>query len=376
MNQRLRWSPPDVVYTPIDVTSGALTLNADGSDFFSYKVYDGTAYSHIDAIVSITVNPVNDVPVTNDQEVTTPVTVTLGGSPLSFEVATQPGHGTLSGAAPNLTYTPAADFYGSDSFRYKVNDGTADSNIDAIVSITVNPVIDAPVANDQGLTTPEDTPVTITLGGSDVDQDSLSFGVATQPEHGTLSGTAPNLTYTPAGNYYGSDNFSFSFTASDSALSDTATISIIVTPVNDTPIAADDSYNVSPDNTLAVATASGVIANDFDTEEDGLSAVLISRPSNGVLTFSADGSFIYTPNAGFNGLDVFSYKANDGTADSYFDAIVRISVNPVTDAPVANDQGVTTPEDTPVTITLGSSPLSFDVATQPGHGTLSGVAPN
>ena len=180
----------------------------------------------------------------------------------------------------------------------------------------------------------------------------------------------PDVVYTPI------DVTSFSFTASDSALSDTATISITVTPVNDAPIAADDSYNVSPDNTLAVATASGVIANDFDTEEDGLSAVLISRPSNGVLTFSADGSFIYTPNAGFNGLDVFSYKANDGTADSYFDAIVRISVNPVIDAPVANDQGVTTPEDTPVTITLGSSPLSFDVATQPGHGTLSGTAPN
>ena len=151
--------------------------------------------------------------------------------------------------------------------------------------------------------------------------------------------------------------------------------------MNDAPIAVDDSHNVAEDNTLAVATDSGVIANDFDIEEDGLSAVLTRRPSNGVLTLNADGSFIYTPNADFNGSDVFRYKVNDGTGDSNINAIVSITVNPVNDAPVAHDQGVTTPEDTPVTITLGGSDvdqdsLSFGVATQPEHGSLSGTAPN
>jgi len=146
-----------------------------------------------------------------------------------------PTHGTLSGTAPNLTYTPARDFNGSDVFTFKVNDGQLDS-APATVTITVTPVNDAPVANAQSATTPEDTALSVTLSGSDVEGDTLTYTVVAGPTHGTLSGTAPNLTYTPAPDFDGSDTFTFN--ANDGRLdSAPATVTITVTPVNDAPSA-------------------------------------------------------------------------------------------------------------------------------------------
>ena len=117
-------------------------------------------------------------------------------------------HGVLSGTAPNLTYTPAVNFNGVDHFTFTVNDGAVDS-APAIVEITVNAVNDQPAANAQTLTTDEDIPLAVTLSGSDVDGDGLTFAVLTDPDHGTLSGTVPNLTYTPDLNFYGADSFTF-----------------------------------------------------------------------------------------------------------------------------------------------------------------------
>ena len=148
------------------------------------------------ATVSITVTAVNHPPVADAQAVTTnedtAKAITLTGSdpdgnPLTYSVVTQPAHGSLSGTAPNLTYTPAANYNGADSFTFKVNDGQADSAA-ATVSITVSAVNDAPVANAQAVTTPQDTAKAITLTGSDVDGNPLTYSVATQPAHGTLSG--------------------------------------------------------------------------------------------------------------------------------------------------------------------------------------------
>jgi hypothetical protein len=162
----------------------------------------------------------------------TPVAVTLSGSdpdgdPLTYAVVMGPVHGTLSGQAPNLTYTPVANYSGSDSFTFKVNDGYFDS-APATVSIVVTPVNDPPVANGQSVTTLVNTPVSILLTGTDVDGDALTYAVVSGPSHGTLSGQAPNLTYTPVANYSGSDSFTFKVNDGqvDSA---PATVSILVT---------------------------------------------------------------------------------------------------------------------------------------------------
>src|SRR6185437_9159252 len=118
-----------------------------------------------------------------------------------------PQHGTLTGAAPNVTYTPAANYNGADSFTFKANDGTLDSNI-ATVTITITAVDDAPVAADQVVATDEDNAKTITLAATDVDTaTALTYSIVVGPTHGTLTGAAPAVTYTPAANYNGADRF-------------------------------------------------------------------------------------------------------------------------------------------------------------------------
>ena len=175
----------------------------------------------------------NQPPIAANQQLTTPEDTPLAivltatdpeGDPLSYSIVAPPAHGVLSGTLPNLTYTPNPNFHGQDSFTFRASDGTNFSNT-ATVTITVTPVNDAPVANSQALTTPAGTPIAITLTGQDTDGDRLTFVMATGPSHGTLSGTAPSLTYTPAPNYVGPD--SFTFTAHDGTIpSAPATVSI------------------------------------------------------------------------------------------------------------------------------------------------------
>jgi hypothetical protein len=148
----------------------------------------------------------------------TPKPVTLLGSdtdgdPVTFVIVQNPLHGALSGAAPNLTYTPGLNYNGSDSFDFKTNDGTHDSNI-ATISISITPVNDPPIAVTQSVATNKNTPVAVTLTGNDIETPpaNLNCSVTVIPTHGILSGTAPKLTYTPATGYFGADSFKFTVT--------------------------------------------------------------------------------------------------------------------------------------------------------------------
>src|SRR5207302_1492981 len=132
------------------------------------------------------------------------------------------------------------------------------------------------------------------------------------------------------------------------------------------------------DTPLNVA-AKGVLANDTDVDGDVLSAVLVSGPSHGALTLNANGSFVYTPAANYNGSDSFTYKANDGTADSNV-ATVTLTINPVNDAPLPGPDTFSTNEDTTLTVAapgvLGNDTdvdgdtLSAILVTGPAHGTF------
>src|SRR5207247_1033932 len=138
---------------------------------------------------------------------------------------------------------------------------------------------------------------------------------------------------------------SFTYKANDGqADSIIATVSIIITGVNDAPVAVNDSYTTAEDTTLNVA-APGVLSNDSDVEGDSLSAVLVSQPTHGSLTLNGNGSFSYVPAANYNGTDSFTYKANDGQADSGI-ATVSINTTPFHSAPVAVNDSYTTAEDT------------------------------
>lgn len=150
------------------------------------------------------------------------------GDPLEFSIVSQPANGTLSGNAPSLLYVPSAGHVGSDSFSFKVSDGEFDSNV-ATVSITINgPTPNRPpVANDDSIATVEDNSAVVTLDASDPDGDPLQYSIVSPPAHGALSGTAPDLVYTPSTGYTGSDGFSFK--VSDGELeSGTATVSIVI----------------------------------------------------------------------------------------------------------------------------------------------------
>ncbi len=213
----------------------------------------------------------------------------------------------MSGTAPNLTYTPDLNFNGQDSFTFKVNDGSADST-EARVSITVEPVQDAPVANAQAVTTAEDSAVAITLSGSDADNDPISYTLLSTPSHGTLIGTAPNLTYTPDLNFNGQDSFTFKVNdGNDDSVA--ATVSISITASADVPVA--DVQSVSTDEDTAV----NIILSGSDVDGDSLTFVVIAEPANGTLSGTAP-NLTYTPHPDFNGTDAFTFKVNDGGADS------------------------------------------------------------
>jgi hypothetical protein len=194
--------------------------------------------------VQVTVEPEggagNTPPTADSQSVTTdadtPLAITLTGTDpdgdtLTFAIVTGPTSGTLSGTAPDVTYTPNAGFSGEDSFTFTVNDGLVES-AEATVTITVEPagaVNTPPTADSQSVTTATDTPRLIVLTGTDPDGDALTFAIATGPTSGTLSSIAPDrtVTYTPNANFVGQD--SFTFTVNDGLVdSAEATVSVTV----------------------------------------------------------------------------------------------------------------------------------------------------
>ena len=147
---------------------------------------------------------------------------------LSYAITALPVHGTLTGTAPGLTYTPAENYNGPDRFTFQANDGTLDSD-PAAVSVSVRPVNDAPIANGQSIRTKQGIAKSFLLSASDLDQDAFTYTITAQPAHGVLSGTAPNLTYTPNESYYGADNLKF--TVNDGqANSAEAIVAVTVTP--------------------------------------------------------------------------------------------------------------------------------------------------
>jgi len=194
--------------------------------------------------------------------------------------------------------------------------------------------IKPPQADDQLVSTKEDTPVGITLNGNDPDGLLLSHTIVTGPSHGVLSGTEPNVMYTPNADYYGIDWFTFRVN-NGTHDSNVAKVSITVLPINDTPVAMDNAYITDEDTSLSVATADGVLKNDYDVDNDLLEASLLTGPANGSLTLNSNGSFSYQPNLNYHGSDSFTYETVDSMGEKSM-ATVFITVNAVNDVVVPN----------------------------------------
>jgi len=232
------------------------------------------------------------------------------GTELSF---TFQGQGAV---LTHLNATLAADFsvQGADSFTRNANQLTMQFNTlgTHTVSLSLNTASNIPpIANEQSVTTEQDTAVSITLSATDANSDPLSYTITANPNQGQLSGTAPNLTYTPNAGFSGND--SFSFRANDGqANSNVATIGISVKPIgniNQPPVANNQSVITLQDIQKTITLTAS------DPNGDSLSYTLLSSPGNGQLIGIAP-NLSYTPNPAYSGNDSFTFKANDGQLDS------------------------------------------------------------
>jgi len=299
------------------------------------------------------------------------------GDPLTAAVNTLPLFGTLTlNADGSFAYTPNAGYIGPDSFTYSVNDGLLTS---APTAVALTVVDTPPVAVADTYTGSHDTPLTIAAPGVlgndiDLEGDPLTAIVDVNPLFGTLTlNPDGSFTYTPNAAFVGADTFTYH--ANDGALNSApavVTLSVVETP----PVALPDSFTVGHDNPLVIA-APGVLGNDIDLEGDPLTAIVDVAPLNGTLTLNPDGSFTYTPNAGFLGADAFTYHANDGLLNS---APTVVALNVVNTPPIAGPDAYTVTEDIPLTVAapgvlgndidLEGDPLTAVIDTLPLNGTL------
>ncbi|HUQ02032.1 MAG TPA: Ig-like domain-containing protein [Kofleriaceae bacterium] len=346
--------------------------NFNGPIEIRYRVNDGAATREGRAVV--TVRPVNDTPEATPSSVATGRNVAiavplagrdLDGDALTFEVAASPINGALSGTAPDVRYTPANNFVGTDTFTFRARDASAASEP---ATITVEVIAGAPpVAEGQTLWTLEDNAKAVTLVATDADGDALTYTITQPPQHGTLTGAAPNLTYTPAPDYTGSDVFRW--TASDGVLtSPVASVHVEVTADNDRPVADGQSVTTPED------IARAIVLVGHDPENAQLTYTIVDAPAHGTLSSGTGATRTYTPAANFHGVDAFTFTVSDGFITSA-PATVSIGVDSVPDVPVAAAQTVAATEDTNRTIMLAGTDgdgddLTYAVTSGPAHGTI------
>lgn len=333
-----------ITYTP--------ETDYNGADSLQYRVQDGTGAWSGTATVSITITPVNDPPVATAQSVITESSeateITLTGTDVdgdavttcTLEGAATHGRARLSGCT--VTYTSDNAYVGPDSFTFTVSDGHVASAA-ADVTIDVQAPNQPPVANPTTLDTDEDTPGVVTLTGTDPEGAPLTFLISNNGNHGTAVLVGDQVTYTPDENWSGTDSFKFKAVDNAGATSAGATVSVAVSPVNDAPVAPDQSNDQDEDTPDSIR----LIASDEESHS-GFTYTLVELPSHGIAEIN-NAIVQYTPDPDFNGTDTFTWRVNDGEADS-LPGTVTLTVNPVPDAPVACAAGGATIQDQPVTL--------------------------
>jgi len=256
---------------------------------------------------------VSNLTITTNED--TPAAITLQGTDpgnfaLTYAITTAPSKGTFTLSGKAGTYTPNTNYNGADSFIYTASNGSYTSS-NGTVSITITAVDDDPNSMNVSAVTEEDTSVTFTLEAEEVDGDSITFQLKTNPSNGSASISNDQATYTPNENYYGSDSFTFEAVDNrNRSILNTATASITITPVNDAPTIQDMEEIEGVEDTDLTITPSGE-----DIDGDNLSFYVVDQPTQGTMT-EKGATLIYTPNADFYGADSLTYAAYDGTTYS------------------------------------------------------------
>jgi Bacterial Ig domain/Dockerin type I domain len=294
-------------------------------------------------------------------------------------ILSNPANGTLTQlGGGNFTYSPNANFTGSDTFIYQLTDDNGSSTATVMIVVLGNT---PPVANNDAYTTDEDTPLIISAAAgllandSDLNGDPLT-AYAGGPMYGAIAANPDgSFTYTPSPNFHGTD--SFVYTISDGHRTCQAMVTITVQTVNDPPVATNDLYFLDLDaaSELVISGSASVLSNDHDVDGNTIAASILIPPTYGYLNFQADGSFTYTPHPSFHGSDSFIYQASDGIATSSATAVIKVGHFPIANNDFYSISGQT--------LTIGSSggvlandsdvdgdSLSAMVVSSPPHGDL------
>ena len=253
---------------------------------------------------------VNNLTLTTNED--TPTTFTMTGTDpgnfaLTFSIATQPQHGTLSTSGSSGTYTPNANYNGEDIFGFIATNGSLTSTA-GIATITIAPVDDDPNTMNVSAITDEDNAVVITLEAEEYDGDTISFNIKDNPTSGSVTISGDKATYTPNENYFGADSFTFEAVDTTARkILNTATASITINPINDAPAVEDMQEVEGEEDTELTITLTGT-----DIDGDNLSFEVDTSPTQGSITENGS-TFTYTPNQDFYGADSLTYRAYDGT---------------------------------------------------------------
>ncbi|MEO1505529.1 MAG: Ig-like domain-containing protein, partial [Pseudomonadota bacterium] len=331
-----------VTYTP--------NANFFGADSFQVTIGDGQGGSVV-STVNVTVAPVNDDPVANNDTgqtvLDTPVIIDVTANDMDADGDTPQIIGTTDGGNGavvdngdgTVTYTPNAGYVGGDSFTYTIDDGQGGALAQATVTVDVLAAPNTPpAAVEDSVSLGEDGSLTFQPGDNDVDADGdtvIAAAILSGPSNGgAVVNPDGTVTYTPNADFFGADSFLVQMTDGNGGF-DQATVSVTVTAVNDAPTANDDAGNTQVDQPLVI----NVLANDTDVDPDTLSVVAVGTPSNGQAVDNGDGTVTYTPNAGFSGTDTFTYDVNDGTVTRTATVTVAVSAFPT---PIFEALGSTT----------------------------------
>ncbi|EJG0787154.1 tandem-95 repeat protein [Vibrio parahaemolyticus] len=245
------------------------------------------------------------------------------------------GNGTLvDNGDGTWTFTPQIDDDTEVSFTFDIIDDE-DLVVSGSANLDILPINDAPNAENDVITTEEDTAVTIDVlvNDSDVEGDALSIQSASVPsEQGSVDIVDGKLVFTPAENFNGEATITYIVTDGD--LTDEAKVTVTVTPVNDSPVAVDDTTSIQEDTAVTI----DVLTNDTDVDGDKLSIESASVPKEQGMVEVVDGKLVFTPAENFNGDAEITYTVTDGELTD--EAKVTVTVNPVNDAPTIKVEAV------------------------------------
>jgi VCBS repeat-containing protein len=324
---------PTTVIGNTNPSNGSVVVNSDGTfiytpnpnfngiDSFTYTISD-TNGNQSTTTVTLTVTLVNDLPIiTSPATFTTPedtlLTATFVATDADLDVLTYTvtstttnGLLTFNTTSGDWTYTPNANYNGSDSFTVEVSDGNG-GTATQVISITVTPVNDLPIITSPAtFTTPEDTPYSNTVTVTDIDSSTFTFSISTNPTNGSvvINPTTGVWTYTPNANYNGSDSFTVEVSDGNGGIA-TQVISITVTPVDDPPVITSPP---TANTTMNVPLVANVVANDVDGNM--LTYSIVTTPVNGTVSInSTTGSWTYIPLNDYLGSDNITISVTDGT---------------------------------------------------------------